>query len=190
MPLEASLIGADFAPGLARSEPVPQPAPGPNQATRGRGRPRKDAPAPGPGPAPEGAHKEKQAGGPAPAPEKKGIPWFREQETLSEKEAAALYEPLKAALSDYFDYADEYIWYRERHSDDTPIWGNADDEELSAVARVMLKRGKRSPMAATAVRGIVNGDDYITAAIFVVPRFVESQRRLRAAPKRERKAKR
>jgi hypothetical protein len=155
---------------------VPAPAP----EKKGRGRPRSKEPEP---PAPQQAQARKDPG--PPAPERKGIPWFREKETLSEKEAAALYEPLKAALSDYFDYADEFLWYKEQHTNDTPVWGNADDDELSALARVCIKRGKKSPAAATMVRGMVNGDDYITAAIFIVPRFVESQKRLRAAPKRE-----
>ncbi len=154
-------------------------APEPEPIKRGRGRPRKE-----PAPAPAPAHKEDR---PAQLKEEKpkGLPWFREQETLSEKEAAALYEPFKAAMGDYFDYADEYIWYKEQHTNDTPIWGNADDDELSALARIMIKQGKRSPAAATMVRGIVNGDDYIMAAVFMVPRYVESQKRLRAAPKRE-----
>lgn len=118
----------------------------------------------------------------------KGLPWFRENEVLNEKEAEALYEPLKAALGDYFDYADAYIWHREQHSRaDEPVWSNADEDDLNAMVRLMLKRGKRSPAAATVARAIVNGDDYVTTAVFFLPRMVETQQRLKAAPKREKR---
>ncbi len=201
-------LAGEFLPGLGRSDEREPPAPAPPEK-RGRGRPpgsgkhaqrgpdgkfapaaaaaaasgtqKKEAPAPG-------ALREHSA---AKQEAKKGLPWFRENEILSEQEAKALYEPLKAALGDYFDYIDEYVWYREQHTmNDAPIWSNYDDDELSAIARLMIKRGKRSAAAAAVVRGMVNGDDYITTAIFAVPRIVETQRRLRAAPKRERRGRR
>ena len=162
-----------------REKPV-VPAPEPK---RGRGRPPKERPPiqaqPTPEPPKPSAIKEAID---------KGLPWFREHDVLSEKEAEALYEPLKAALADYFDYADAYIWHREQHSRaDEPIWSNADDDDLNAMVRLMLKRGKRSPAAATVARAIVNSDDYVTTAVFFLPRMVETRQRLRAAPKREKR---
>lgn len=180
-------LAGEFLPGLGRSDDAPPPAPAPDK--RGRGRPRKDG-------TPVGSPRvEQPAQKPAPAPsakeeKPKGLPWFREGETLSEREATALYDPLIAALSDYMDYMDEYIWYRTQDAAKEPVWSNYDEDEVGAIARLLIKRGKRSAAAATVVRGIVNGDDYITATVFVVPRIVESQRRLRAAPKRERRPRR
>lgn len=185
--MEAAALAGEFLPGLGREAETPgTPLEAP--VKRGRGRPRKDAPAPG-----EPSPQQKPAAPPAKAtPIKdaidKGLPWFREGEVLSEAEAKAIYEPLKAALGDYFDYIDEYVWYREQHSrGDEPIWGDADDDELSAISRLMIRRAKRSAGAATVVRAIVNGDDYVTATVFGIERIVKTQQRLRAAPKRERK---
>lgn len=189
--MEAAAIAGEFAPGLGRKEeapPMPVSAPG---TKRGRGRPPKGgSPAPGASPIEPGPKAAPPKSSPIKDAIDKGLPWFRENDVLSEREAAALYEPLKAALADYFDYADEYIWYRCKDAAKEPVWSNGDDDELSAIARLMIKRGKRSAGAATVVRAIVNGDDYVTTAVFFVPRMVETQRRLRAAPKRERRNRR
>lgn len=114
--------------------------------------------------------------------------WWQQKGTLSDKEASELEEPLKACLLDFCQYIDEYIWIQTEDTNKMPIWSDADGEDAGAIARVLLRRAKVSPVAATVVRGIIAGDDYFTMAVFLGPRVIETHKRLKNAPKREKQA--
>lgn len=102
------------------------------------------------------------------------FPWFKESKTLSKDEVKSLYEPLINALIDDLGYVDQYLWYRTNDISQTPIWSDISREEAETLARIMLRRGERSASAATMVRAVVNGNDYIDAAVIVVPRVIKT----------------
>ena len=102
------------------------------------------------------------------------FPWFKENSTLSKEEVKALYDPLCNALIDDFGYVDEYLWHRTGDITQSPIWSDVDREEVESLARIMLRRGERSPAAASMVRAVVNGSDYINAAVIVLPRVIKT----------------
>lgn len=54
---------------------------------------------------------------------------------------------------------------------------------------MMLRRGERSPQAANAVRNIVDGADYLSAAVITVPRVIKTIQQGNKRPKSEKKAK-
>lgn len=118
--------------------------------------------------------------------EKQGfkIPWFKEGSTLTKAETVALQEPLVAALAADLYYVDQFIWNRTADETQMPIWSDMDDEDLTVMARVMLRQGERSPQAATMVRSIVGGSDYISALMLTVPRVIKTVDRMKAAPPR------
>lgn len=119
--------------------------------------------------------------------ERKNIfPWFKQGSTLSQAEAKLLEEPLIAALGDDFSYVDEYIWHRCKDEDQIPIWSDLDTEEIQTLARIMLKQGQRNPAAATMVRSLVEGSDYLATLVIVVPRVIKTVDRMKNAPKRVR----
>jgi hypothetical protein len=114
------------------------------------------------------------------------FPWFKQGQRLSQAEARELEEPLKAALLDDCQYADQYIWWRCQDATQSPIWSDIADEEVAVLARLLLKRGQRDAATATMVRAVVNGSDYITALMILIPRTIKTIDAMKRAPKRER----
>ena len=114
---------------------------------------------------------------------------FKSGGVLSKAEAADLYEPLLDALKDEFGYLDELIWLRATQVKGRDIWGNVDDEEVQTLAKMMLKKGQKSPAMATVVRGMTELHDYLVVGMMFGPRLQETHIALRdapRAPKRER----
>jgi len=107
--------------------------------------------------------------------------------TLSAKEAEEMQEPLAAALIDFGGYADRYIRMQAKQPEMPDIWGDLTELEAEILARVMIRRGQKNAAAAEVVRNMVNGSDYISAAVIVVPRVVRTaetlthERKLRKA---------
>jgi hypothetical protein len=64
-----------------------------------------------------------------------------------------------------------------------------DEEEIETLARMMLRRGQRSPAAANAVRNIVDGADYIDTAVIMVPRVIKTMQQVNKRPRAEKKGK-
>jgi len=111
---------------------------------------------------------------------------IKEGTTLTIAEAKALEEPLLSALESDFHYLDQYIWYRTQDVTQAPIWSDLDNEDLTVLCSILLKRGQKSPATASVVRGIVNGSTYIDVAMLMGPRFVRTVQVLKDAPKIER----
>jgi len=102
---------------------------------------------------------------------------------LTQKEIEDYKERLPALLQDYGGYFDKLIEWRFQIAD-FEMWGTLTDEEASALARVALGTGSRSKYAASVVRQLINGEDYIAVGAIMVPRFigtVEAIRRARPA---------
>lgn len=99
--------------------------------------------------------------------------------TLTDSEVDEYQETLTAALEDDFEAIDRYLWGRQRlytpeEADESPIWSNMTEKEISTLVRVMLKGGKRSPAMATVVRGVIDSRDYIGLVSILFPRSKES----------------
>jgi len=117
---------------------------------------------------------------------KKGLPWFQGGKLLGKAEAELLADPLAKALLSDFDYIDQAIWGYTQDATQRQLWSDIDEQEAAILARVMTKRGQRSPSAAAAVRGLVESQDYIDVGMIVLPRIHQTVKRVREAPKRER----
>lgn len=113
--------------------------------------------------------------------------WYKEAAVLTNEEARELEEPLVAALRDDLSYIDRYLWYRTGDALKTPVWSDITDVEVKPIARMMLKRAKVSSQAASTVRAVVDGSDYLTTAMAILPRVVLTVDTLKKAPKKERK---
>ncbi len=107
----------------------------------------------------------------------------REASKLSQKEVVELFEPLKQALQDDFGYLDEGIWLYCMSEDRQPIWGNIDDDEVSVLARLMLKQGQKNAEVAASVRILVDSDIYIQVAAIVAPRAIRTYQMLKGSPR-------
>jgi len=107
----------------------------------------------------------------------------REASKLSQKEVIELFEPLKQALQDDFGYLDEGIWLYCMSEDRQPIWGNIDDDEVSVLARLMLKQGQKNAEVAASVRILVDSDIYIQVAAIVAPRAIRTYQMLKGSPR-------
>jgi hypothetical protein len=128
-------------------------------------------------------------------PERAGRGFFGVGKTgtvLSKAESNALREPLIAALKDNFKYLDQALWWYSKDGDQPQIWSNMDDEERETVAVFFLKRGERSPAAANFVRNTVDSNEYISTAVIMVPRSIQTMQQLAKRPRqpRQKRAKR
>jgi len=108
---------------------------------------------------------------------------FFKQGVLSKEEAEELYEPLVAALGDMFGYADKGLWGLCPQLDERPIWSNTTPREDQALAKMLLKRGQKSPAAALIVRETVNSADYVLVGMMIGPRAIETLQALRERPR-------
>ena len=106
--------------------------------------------------------------------------------TLTQQEAKEFLEPLASALVDYGGYIDKFLQYRTHDPAMPDIWGDMTEAEAQVLARLMIRRGQRSAAAASVVRNMVHGDDYIQAAIIVIPRVMRTVETTRRMPKRGR----
>ncbi len=107
----------------------------------------------------------------------------REASKLSQREALELFEPLKQALQDDFGYLDEGIWLYCMSEDRQPIWGNIDDDEVSVLARLMLKQGQKNAEVAASVRILVDSDIYVQVVAIVAPRAIRTYQMLKGSPR-------
>lgn len=110
---------------------------------------------------------------------------FKEGSTLSVAEAKILEQPLIDALQADLFYVDMYLWHKCQDHTQTAIWSNITDDEIAVLAKLMLKQGQRNKVAASTVRNVVNGSDYLSALAIVVPRTIQTVNAIKAAPKRE-----
>ena len=90
---------------------------------------------------------------------------------LSQKEIDEYKESLPPLIQDYGGYFDRLIGWRYQIAD-FEMWGNFTDEEAILLTIVLLKAGSRSKYAASFVRKLINGKDYINLGAILVPRFI------------------
>lgn len=105
--------------------------------------------------------------------------------TLSQQEAAEYQEPLEAALVDYGSYADKALRLYTHDPSMPDIWGDLTDLEAKVLARLMIRRGQQNAAAAEVVRNMIQGTDYISAAIIIVPRVMHTAETLRKMPRKK-----
>ena len=106
--------------------------------------------------------------------------------TLTQQEAKDFLDPLASALIDYGGYVDKFLQFRTHDANMPDIWGDLTEAESLVLARLMIRRGQKSAAAASVVRNMVHGDDYIQAAIIVIPRVMRTVEATRRIPKRGR----
>jgi len=106
--------------------------------------------------------------------------------TLTNQEAKELLSPLAAALVDYGGYVDKFLQYRTQDPSMPDIWGDLTELEATILAKLMIRRGQKSAGAAAVVRNMVAGDDYIQAAIIIVPRVMRTVEATRRIPRKPR----
>lgn len=114
---------------------------------------------------------------------------FKEGKVLTRKEADEIKEAFIDALRDDFKYLDEALWWYSHDSSEPQIWGDLDDEEIEIIARVLLRRGERSPAAATLVRNVIDASDYVNVAVITVPRTIKTMQQLNKRPPKQKKTK-
>lgn len=125
----------------------------------------------------KGARSEEQPGpGTAPAAS------FFKGGVLSKQEAEDYYEPLIAALSDSFGYIDRGLWHLCPQLDERPIWSNTTGKEDATIAKMLLKRGQKSPATAAVVRTMIDSADYVVVGMAVLPRIGETVQAMRERP--------
>ena len=111
------------------------------------------------------------------------LPKITQGKKLSVGEAKELTEPFMAAMTDNFRYLDTYLWSRQekagKSTHERPVWSDLDTEEVEALTRVMMRFGQHNAAAAATVRGVVEGQDYLTVGAIMVPRIGETVRIMR-----------
>ena len=104
--------------------------------------------------------------------------------TLTNAEARDLLEPLASCLIDYGGYLDKFLQMKTQNPELPDVWGDMTEMEATVIAKLMIRRGQKNAAAAELVRNVVGGDDYIQAAIIVVPRVIKTAEALRSAPRK------
>lgn len=90
---------------------------------------------------------------------------------LSAKEATNQEDALADALETYLEYIDSGIWRLVGDRSQQPILSDMTDDERHVVARVLLRAGVRSPVAAFVVRQTINMEDTGKFLVIVGPRL-------------------
>lgn len=72
------------------------------------------------------------------------------------------------------DSADEALTKTNRHKAEAEIWSTMDDSDIETLADTMLQLGKRSSIAAGAVRMTAQGYLNIRALFIIAPRLYET----------------
>ena len=111
------------------------------------------------------------------------LSFMKNGRTLTIKEAEELTEPLIAALLSDFEYLDKGIWLYSMSQDQQPIWSDMAREEVEVLSSIMLKRGQRSPEAASAVRALVDSDIYIQVGAITIPRAIKTYKAIKGSPR-------
>lgn len=93
---------------------------------------------------------------------------------LTDQEATSLKEKFKAALRDYFSYADEFLYATVKGHPRVEIWGDMDDEELAILADAWVAGAKRSAIIASSIRGAVQAHRNLKLGLILLPRFYKT----------------
>lgn len=74
------------------------------------------------------------------------------------------------------DTIDDALTATNRHHAECEIWSSMDDSDIATLADTMVRLGKRSSVAAGAVRMTAAGYLNIRALIIIAPRLLETAR--------------
>lgn len=111
----------------------------------------------------------------------------KNRKTITDKEAGEKQDALISALESHFLSLDEYLWGRLKEagkdSHEQPVWSDADQEELEAVAKTLVKWGKKNETAAVIVDGIIDSADIVRAVTVLGPRLKTTGKILRETQK-------
>lgn len=112
---------------------------------------------------------------------------FKQPKTLSEKEAAEYAPIVTSTLQTFGELGDKGLRWRTQDPNMLDIWGDLSDKEAGVLSRLLIRRGQKNPYAAQIVRNLVESDDYISAAVIAIPRFIKTieqdKKRPRKPPK-------
>lgn len=110
--------------------------------------------------------------------EESKVNFFGKGKTLSKEEVSEYSDSLPAALEDYFQAIDDWLWKRQiaagKDSNEQPVWTNFDEKELARLTKFALKHGQRSALGAMAVRGVVESSDFVAVGSMFSDRFLET----------------
>ena len=113
-----------------------------------------------------------------PAASEEKVRFFGKGKTLSKEEVSEYSDSLPAALEDYFQAIDDWLWKRQiaagKDSSEQPVWTNFDEKELERLTKFALKHGQRSTLGAMAVRGVVESSDFVAVGSMFSDRFLET----------------
>lgn len=114
-------------------------------------------------------------------------PVVKKKRIFGEKEAAEKQDALISALESHFLSLDQFLWERLKEAgQDTgkqPIWSDADEEEIAAIAKPLIRLAKRHEAAAVAVDVITESADYAVAITAFAPRLKKTGQILRETQK-------
>lgn len=114
---------------------------------------------------------------------------FKKKSPLTEKEAKDYQESLTRVIQSYGEYADGFVKWRTQDPNMPDIWGNLTDIEAQCLANIMLRRGVKNEHAAETVRAMLNGEDYVSVGVMMIPRVIATTEQMKKAPRRQRKTK-
>lgn len=90
------------------------------------------------------------------------------------KEAEELYGELCEGLYDYCQALDWALSHANRNHAQAEIWSAMDDDDLGALADLLILRGQRSARAAVMVKHIIEFRYYLTSGVLTVDKVIES----------------
>ncbi len=104
--------------------------------------------------------------------------FFGKGKTLSKEEVDDYTDSLPAALEDYFQAIDDWLWKRQiaagKDSNEQPVWTNFDEKEVARLTKFALKQGQRSAIGAGVVRGVVESSDFVAVGSMFSDRFMQT----------------
>lgn len=89
---------------------------------------------------------------------------------FSPEEAAERREGLLRKLTGWSDDADKFLSISNAEQEEARIW-HMDEDEATPLVNILLKRAMKDETTAVVIRAAMDGDDYIRAAVVLLPRL-------------------
>jgi hypothetical protein len=93
---------------------------------------------------------------------------------FTEREAGQKRQALIAALTSYFEYADEAIFATVKTHPPVMIWRSIDDEQIAKIADVWLARAQHDAATAGQIDWLLEQHARIEVGIILAPRFIQT----------------
>ena len=93
---------------------------------------------------------------------------------MSKTESSQSQEPLIQTLTRIWELMDEWLTMTNRAGQEAFIWRKLDDIETAKIANALLQSAVNNPVAAAAVRGLIETHKKFEVGLILLPEFLET----------------